>query len=52
MIAHRLSTIRSADQICFIDDGRIVERGSHDELMARENGAYRNFVELQARGAA
>ncbi|MED5262137.1 MAG: ABC transporter ATP-binding protein [Myxococcota bacterium] len=52
VVAHRLSTIRSADQICFIDDGRIVERGSHDELMAREDGAYRSFVELQARGAA
>ncbi len=52
VVAHRLSTIRSADQICFIDDGRIIERGSHDELMTREDGAYRSFVELQARGAA
>ena len=51
IVAHRLSTIRSADQICFIDDGRIIERGSHEELMAREAGAYRGFVELQAQGA-
>src|SRR3954453_11480543 len=35
VIAHRLSTIRSADQILVVDDGRIVERGTHDELLAR-----------------
>ena len=52
VIAHRLSTIRNADQILFLDRGRIVERGSHDELMARPAGAYRRFVELQTRGAA
>jgi len=52
VIAHRLSTIRTADEICFVDRGRIVERGTHDELMAREDGAYRRFVRLQARGAA
>ncbi len=52
VIAHRLSTIRTADQILFIDQGRIVERGSHRTLMAREGGAYRRFVELQGRSAA
>jgi len=52
VIAHRLSTIREADQILFLEAGRIVERGSHDELMARREGAYRRFVELQTRGAA
>jgi ABC-type multidrug transport system fused ATPase/permease subunit len=52
VVAHRLSTIRSADQICFIDNGRIIERGSHEELMTREDGAYRGFVELQAQGVA
>ncbi|MCG8587987.1 MAG: ABC transporter ATP-binding protein/permease [Proteobacteria bacterium] len=52
VIAHRLSTVRAADQILFVEAGRIVERGSHDELMAREGGAYRRYVELQTRGAA
>ncbi len=52
VIAHRLSTIREADQICFLDDGRIIERGNHAELMALENGAYRSFVELQSISAA
>lgn len=52
VIAHRLSTIRAADEICFVDAGRIVERGSHAELMALPGGRYRRFSELQARGAA
>lgn len=47
VIAHRLSTIRSADLICVIDDGRIVERGTHDQLMAL-GGHYRRLVEMQA----
>jgi len=52
VIAHRLSSIREADEILFVEEGRIVERGSHPVLMAREGGAYRRFVELQGRGAA
>ena len=51
VIAHRLSTIRAADRICFLDQGRIVETGSHDQLMAKPDGAYRRFVDLQV-GAA
>ena len=47
VIAHRLSTIRTADRIVFVDDGRIVESGSHDELMAVADGAYRGYVEMQ-----
>jgi ABC-type multidrug transport system fused ATPase/permease subunit len=52
VIAHRLSTVRHADTIAFVEAGLIIERGSHDELMARPGGAYRRFVELQSRGAA
>jgi ABC-type multidrug transport system fused ATPase/permease subunit len=52
VIAHRLSTIRGADEIFFLDQGRIVERGSHAELMRQANGAYRTYVELQTRGVA
>lgn len=47
IIAHRLSTIRSVDQIYVLDDGRIVEQGTHDELSALEDGAYSNLARLQ-----
>ncbi|MCR5499419.1 MAG: ABC transporter ATP-binding protein/permease [Acetatifactor sp.] len=43
MIAHRLKTVRKADQILVIENGKIVQRGTHDELM-REDGIYKNFV--------
>jgi ABC-type multidrug transport system fused ATPase/permease subunit len=52
VIAHRLSTIRDAHEILFLEEGRIRESGSHDELMARAGGAYRHFVELQSTDAA
>jgi ABC-type multidrug transport system fused ATPase/permease subunit len=48
VIAHRLSTIRNADRILFLDRGRIVEEGTHEQLMAIETGRYREFVEIQA----
>jgi len=48
VIAHRLSTIRSADQIVFIENGEIRERGSHPELLAKPNGRYQDFVALQS----
>ena len=44
VIAHRLSTVARADVILFMEDGRIVEQGSHAELMERPDGAYRRFV--------
>ena len=43
LIAHRLKTVRRADQILVVDKGRIVQRGSHDELM-QQDGIYRRFV--------
>lgn len=46
VVAHRLSTIANADLICVMHDGRIVERGTHDELIAL-NGHYRRLVEMQ-----
>lgn len=52
VIAHRLSTVRDADEILYVDRGRILERGTHEELIQRPEGAYRRFVELQNRGAA
>ena len=52
VIAHRLSTIRRADRICFMDEGRIVETGRHEVLVAKPAGAYRRFVELQVGLAA
>ena len=46
VIAHRLSTIKNADLICVMQDGRIIERGTHEELIARE-GAYKHLVDMQ-----
>ena len=51
LVTHRLSTIRNADQIAFLEAGRIVEIGGHDDLMARPEGRYRRFVEAEAQGA-
>ena len=47
VIAHRLSTIRNADEICVLHEGRIVERGRHDELIAL-NGYYRKLHDMQS----
>ncbi len=47
LITHRLAAIRRADQIAFLRDGKIVEQGSHPELMARHAGAYRAFAEIE-----
>ena len=46
VIAHRLSTIRHADEIIVLQKGKIVERGTHDQLII-QNGFYRKLVEMQ-----
>jgi len=51
VIAHRLSTIRDADKILVINDGRIIERGTHDELLA-QGGFYHNLYMSQFKGNA
>ncbi|MGJ8666744.1 MAG: ABC transporter ATP-binding protein [Patiriisocius sp.] len=47
VIAHRLATIKKADKILVMDAGKIVESGTHQELLKRENGYYRNLYEVQ-----
>lgn len=47
IIAHRLSTIKNADRIAVINEGNLVELGSHDELMQIENGQYKALYEMQ-----
>lgn len=47
VIAHRLSTIKNADKIAVINEGELVELGSHDELLCNENGFYKKLYEMQ-----
>jgi ATP-binding cassette, subfamily B, bacterial len=47
LVSHRFSTVRKADRICVLEHGRVVELGTHDELMAR-GGRYRTMFDLQA----
>src|SRR5262249_59779920 len=51
VVTHRLSTVVEADQIVFLADGRVVERGTHAALLARPDGAYRRVLELASGGA-
>lgn len=50
LVTHRLSTASAADQILFLDNGRIIERGSPGELRRRPDGAYRRYCDLQTQG--
>ena len=50
VIAHRLSTIVKMDRIIYIDDGKIIEEGTHEELLRKNKGQYRKLWELQAGG--
>jgi ABC-type multidrug transport system fused ATPase/permease subunit len=47
LVSHRFSTVRHADRICVVEGGRVVELGTHDELMAL-GGRYRTMFDLQA----
>ena len=49
LISHRFPTVRMADRILVLEDGRIVEEGTHDELVAA-GGRYAHLFELQAQG--
>ena len=51
LIAHRLKTVRNADQILVVDQGRIVQRGTHDELI-QQDGIYRSFVAEREQAAS
>ncbi|KAI3985853.1 hypothetical protein MKX01_026639, partial [Papaver californicum] len=47
IVAHRLSTIRRVDSIGVVQDGRIIEQGSHSKLVSRSEGAYSRLLQLQ-----
>ena len=50
VIAHRLSTIKKVDRILVFDEGKIIEQGSHVELLQKKNGLYKKLYEMQAGG--
>ncbi len=50
LITHRLSTIKTADQIAFLENGRIAEIGRHEALLTMPDGRYRRFVQAELTG--
>ena len=52
VIAHRLGTIRNADKIIVLNDGLVAEEGTHEELLAKEGGQYREMWNMQLHSAA
>jgi ATP-binding cassette subfamily B (MDR/TAP) protein 1 len=50
VVAHRLSTIKNADQISIIQEGKIIEQGTHSSLVENKDGAYFKLVRLQQQG--
>ena len=47
IIAHRISSLKHADEIIVLDDGNVKERGTHEELLRKENGAYKRIYDIQ-----
>jgi len=47
VIAHRLATIRNADKIIVLENGAIIEQGTHSDLISKDNGLYKTLTELQ-----
>jgi ABC-type multidrug transport system fused ATPase/permease subunit len=52
LITHRISTIRRADQVAVLREGRVAECGSHEELLAKPEGAYRRLLESELAGGS
>jgi ATP-binding cassette subfamily B protein len=48
VIAHRLSTVRSLDRLLVFEKGRVIEEGTHEQLVGRDGGTYRRLFERQA----
>jgi len=48
IIAHRLSTVKNADRVYVLDEGRVIETGTYHDLRHREEGAFREMVEMQS----